>query len=97
MRAGIIMDIEFEFDGRIVKARKGQTIAEALLADGITTFRKTRNGEDRGVFCAMGVCYECRAIVDGTPNTRTCMTQATPGCKVEVQEDARIEVDHEQR
>ncbi len=91
------MEIMFEFDGRPIKAREGQTIAEALLADGITTFRKTRYGEDRGVFCAMGVCFECRAIVDGTPNTRTCMTPATQGCKVKTQEDAGIEVDDEQR
>jgi predicted molibdopterin-dependent oxidoreductase YjgC len=90
------MDIMFEFDGRSVKAREGQTIAEALLASGITTFRKTRHGQDRGVFCAMGVCYECRAIVNGTPNTRTCMTPVTQGCRVMTQEDARIEVDNEQ-
>lgn len=91
----IPMEIIFEFDGRPVKARAGQTIAEALLSNGITAFRKTRNGAERGVYCAMGVCYECRAIVDGTPNTRTCMTTATQGCKVMFQEDARIEVDHE--
>jgi len=90
------MDIIFEFDGRSVKAREGQTIAEALLASGITTVRKTRYGQERGVFCAMGVCYECRAIVNGTPNTRTCMTPVTQGCKVMTQEDARIEVDDEQ-
>ena len=89
-------DFEFEFDGRPVKAREGQSIAEALLDDGITTFRKTRNGEGRGVFCGMGVCFECRAIIDGKPNTRTCMTPATPGCKVRTQEDAQIEVENEQ-
>jgi predicted molibdopterin-dependent oxidoreductase YjgC len=90
-------DLEFEFDGRSVKAREGQSIAEALLDDGITTFRKTRHGEDRGVFCGMGVCFECRAIIDGKPNTRTCMTPATSDCKVKTQEDAQIEVENEQR
>jgi len=90
------MEIMFEFDGRPVKARDGQTIAEALLSNGITTVRKTRNGADRGVYCAMGVCYECRAIVNGTPNTRTCMTTVTQGCKVMTQEDAVIEVADEQ-
>jgi predicted molibdopterin-dependent oxidoreductase YjgC len=87
------MDIVFEFDGKPLKARDGQTIAEALLSNGITTVRKTRKGADRGVYCAIGVCYECRAIVDGTPNTRTCMTPVTQGCKVMTQEDAVIEVD----
>jgi len=90
------MEIMFEFDGRPVKAQEGQTIGEALLANGIATVRKTRKGADRGVYCAMGVCYECRAIVNGTPNTRTCMTLVTQGCKVMTQEDARIEVNDEQ-
>ena len=90
------MEIIFEFDGRPVKAREGQTIAEALLANGITTVRKTRNGAERGVYCAMGVCYECRAMVDGTPNTRICMTSATQGCKILTQEDDGIEVADEQ-
>jgi hypothetical protein len=44
----------------------------------------------------MGVCYECRAIVNGTPNTRICMTPVTQGCKVMTQEDAGIEVNDEQ-
>jgi predicted molibdopterin-dependent oxidoreductase YjgC len=96
MRLKKLMEIMFEFDGRSVKAQEGQTIAEALLTNGITTVRKTRNGADRGVYCAMGVCYECRAIVNGTPNTRTCMTTVTQGCKVTTQEDAGIEVADEQ-
>ena len=96
MRAETAMEIMFEFDGRPVKAQEGQTIGEALLANGIATVRKTRKGADRGVYCAIGVCYECRAIVNGTPNTRTCMTPVTQGCKVMTQEDARIEVNDEQ-
>ena len=90
-----MMDFEFDFEGRSVKARKGQSIAEALLENGVTTFRKTRHGEDRGVFCGVGVCFECRAIIDGKPNTRTCMTPVAPGCKVKIQEDARIEIENE--
>ena len=97
MRIYTTVEIMFEFDNRPVKAQDGQTIAEALLSNGITTLRKTRNGAERGVYCAMGVCYECRAIVDGTPNTRTCMTAVTQGCKVQTQEDDRIEVDDEKR
>lgn len=84
--------IEFEFDGRRMKAHKGQTIAEALLANGVTAFRRTCQNQPRGVFCGMGVCYECRAMVDGNPNVRTCMTPVAPGCKVETQKDDAIEV-----
>lgn len=80
----------FEFDGRQLTARQGQTIAEALLSNGVTTFRKTRFDQPRGVYCGMGICYECRAIVNGSPNVRTCRTPVTPGCRVQLQHDACI-------
>jgi sarcosine oxidase subunit alpha len=86
---------EFEWDGKIIAARRGQTIAEALLANGIRTFRRTVKRAPRGVYCNMGICYECRMIVDGRPNVRTCMTAVTPGCKVAIQNDAQIEVEGE--
>ena len=82
---------EIEVNGNKVAAARGQTIAEVLLGSGVRVLRMTRNQATRGVYCGMGVCYECRMIVDGVPNVRTCMTPATPGCKVITQKDARIE------
>jgi predicted molibdopterin-dependent oxidoreductase YjgC len=79
-------------DGKPLPARSGQSIAEALLENGVVTFRKTVNGEPRGPFCNMGVCFECRMVIDGRPNTRACMTPAAPGCRVRTQNDAAIEV-----
>ena len=81
---------EIEVDGRAISARKGQTIAEALLANGLRGLRMTRKQSPRGVYCGMGICYECRMIVNGIPNVRTCMTPATPGCRIATQDDARI-------
>jgi hypothetical protein len=80
-------------NGRPVPATQGQTIAEAMLANGLRTFRNTRSQSPRGVFCGMGICYECRMIVDGVPNVRTCMTPASPGVRVRVQDDGAIEMD----
>lgn len=81
---------EIEFDGKTVLARSGQTIAEALLANGVRILRMTRKQASRGVYCGMGACYECRMIVNGIPNVRTCVTPATPGCKIATQNDSRI-------
>ena len=81
---------EIEVDGRTLLARKGQTIAEALLANGLRGLRMTRKQSPRGVYCGMGICYECRMIVNGIPNVRTCMTPATPGCRIATQDDSRI-------
>jgi predicted molibdopterin-dependent oxidoreductase YjgC len=83
---------EIEVDGRKVKAKSGQSIAEAMLASGFRVFRKTRNDAPRGFYCGMGVCYECRMIVNGLPNVRTCMTLATPGCKVTTQNETTMKV-----
>ena len=88
------MDIEDKFeievDGKIIIARRRQTIAEALLANGLRGLRMTRKQSPRGVYCGMGICYECRMIVDGIPNVRTCMTMATPGCRLATQDDSKI-------
>jgi sarcosine oxidase subunit alpha len=83
---------EFECDGKKITAKKGQTIAEALLSHGVRVFRRTMNHSPRGVYCNMGICYECRMIVNDMPNVRICMTAATPGCRVVTQIDSEIEV-----
>ena len=82
--------LQFMFDGRAVFARIGQTIAEALLGQGYLTVGRNQHSELRGVFCGMGICYECRAIVNGRPNVRICKTPVTPGCDVRTQWDAQI-------
>lgn len=81
---------EIEVDGKTLLVYSGQTIAEALLANGVRDLRMTRKQSPRGVYCGMGICYECRMIVNGIPNVRTCMTLATPGCRIATQDDSRI-------
>ena len=81
---------EIEVDGKTILACSGQTIAEALLANGVRMLRMTPKQASRGVYCGMGICYECRMIVNGIPNVRTCMTLATPGCRITTQNDSRI-------
>ncbi|MBM4459247.1 MAG: (2Fe-2S)-binding protein [Chloroflexi bacterium] len=71
-------------DGRPVAAHAGETVAAVLLAAGIRIFRRTaQRGEPRGVFCGIGVCYECLVTVDGAANTRACVTVVAPGMVIE--------------
>ena len=66
-------------DGRPVSVLAGETVAAVLLAEGIRVFRHTeKRGEPRGVFCGMGICYECLVTVDGVPNMRACVTPVSP-------------------
>jgi len=72
-------------DGRPVIAYEGESVAALLLAEGITATRVTRGGEPRGVYCGMGVCFDCLVVVDGVPNTRACVTWVRDGMNVERQ------------
>lgn len=63
------------FEGRAVEARRGETLAAALSAAGELELRETRLGARRGIFCGMGVCQDCRVVVDGRHGQRACMTR----------------------
>lgn len=75
-------------DGDRVRAYPGETVAGALLAAGHRAWRRTRNnGEARGLFCGMGVCFDCMVTVDGRPHVRVCVTPVEDGMVVETQRE----------
>jgi predicted molibdopterin-dependent oxidoreductase YjgC len=77
----------FTFDGRTLPALPGQTVAAALWSSGVTSWRTTRDtGDPRGVFCGIGVCFDCLVTVDGRPNQRACLIPVEPGTEVRTQE-----------
>lgn len=72
-------NVSFSFEGQLIEAMQGMSIAAALLVNGITTFRQTAVGQaDRGPFCLMGTCYECVVMVDGV-HVQACMTLVRAG------------------
>ncbi len=74
-------------DDREVEALPGHTIAAVLWRAGIVSWRYTRGGgRPRGVFCGIGVCFDCLVTVNGRPNQRACLTPARPGDVVRTQE-----------
>lgn len=76
----------FQFDGRPITAYPGETIGAALLAAGIVTLRTTRHrGRPRGLFCGIGVCFDCLVVVDGIPNQQACLAPARAGALVRTQ------------
>ncbi|GHE08609.1 (2Fe-2S)-binding protein [Streptomyces alanosinicus] len=75
------------FDDRPVPALPGQTVAAALWAAGVTAWRSTRGaGRPRGVFCGIGVCFDCLVSVNGRPNRRACLVPVQPGDVIRTQE-----------
>jgi len=70
-------------DGEPVQAYLGETVAAALIAhSGSLALRTTHGGSARGLYCGMGVCFDCLVAVDGVPNTRACMTWVRNGMKI---------------
>ena len=82
--------LSITIDGVSLSVQPGQTIAQVLLASGRMDCRMAPGGDVRGIFCGMGICGECRMIVDGVPNVRICQTIVRDGMVVCRQGDANI-------
>ncbi len=77
----------FSFDGAPVPFRDGQSVGAALIAAGVISVRRTRRyGRPRGLFCGIGVCFDCLLRIDGAPNQRACLVAAGPGMMVQTQD-----------
>ena len=82
-------DRSFRFDGRPIRYVEGQSIGAALTAAGVRSWRTTRvGGRPRGLFCGIGVCFDCLVEVDGRPDQRACLVPARPGAVIRTQEGA---------
>jgi sarcosine oxidase, subunit alpha len=76
-------EIEFIWRGTKLKAHAGETIASALIANGIRIFGSHhRDGSPQGIFCANGQCAQCLVIANGRP-VKSCMELVTPGLNVD--------------
>jgi hypothetical protein len=67
-----------------VQLETGSVVSAALLKAGVPC-RTSVSGEPRTALCGMGICFECRAIVNGTPHRRTCQLICRDGMVVETQ------------
>ena len=69
--------IEVTIDGQKTQAFDGELVSTVLQAEGIVIFsRKHTTGQPCGVYCGMGVCYECLVTINGINNIRACQTFA---------------------
>lgn len=73
--------VEVSIDGKRVTVIAGTTIAAAMSA-AEQACRKSEGGELRTALCGMGICFECRAMVNGNPHMRTCQATCKPGMDI---------------
>ena len=78
--------INFQFEDESLIANTGQSVAAALLANQKRVMRETRIAEKpRGIFCGVGVCFDCLVVIDDLPNQRSCITEIKEGMVIAVQ------------
>ena len=82
--------LAFDFEGETFEARAGDSVAAALLANGVLVFRATPvTGASRSPWCLIGNCHECLVEIDGEPNRQACMIEIRAGVRVRRQRGAR--------
>ncbi|WP_394213815.1 (2Fe-2S)-binding protein [Brachybacterium vulturis] len=76
--------VRLTVDGTPLTVPAHRTVAAALMLEGEDAGWRTtrRTGEQRGLFCGIGVCFDCLATVDGRRGQRTCLVEVADGMDV---------------
>ena len=76
--------IQVTIDQKPMTVAAGSTVAVAIALAGLNC-RTSVTGEPRGPLCAMGICFECRATVNGIAHSRTCQLLCEPAMDIRTQ------------
>ena len=78
-------EIALKVNGISVSVPNGATVAVAVML-ARQSCRSSVCGEPRGPLCGMGICFECRVTINGTPHCRSCQILCEPAMEVTSQE-----------
>ncbi len=73
--------VRLRVDGTEVSVAAGSSVAAAVAHAGSST-RTSCSGMRRAPLCGMGICFECRATVDGVAQQRTCLMPVAEAMEV---------------
>jgi len=91
-RHNIIDLVSFWFEEREVLANRGDSVAAALLAAGISQVRRSPvSGSARAPFCMIGNCYECLVEIKGQGVIQACLIEVAEGMQVRMTPDTHFE------
>ena len=77
--------LELTLNGVRVTVPDGATVAVAMMIAGMDC-RTSVHGEPRSALCGMGICFECRVVINGRPHCRSCQILCEPGMDVRTNE-----------
>lgn len=69
-------------DGELITMPAGSMVSAAILKAGVSSFRNSVTGEPRGPLCGMGICFECRVMIDFETHCRSCQTLCQNGMDI---------------
>jgi D-hydroxyproline dehydrogenase subunit gamma len=78
--------VRLQINGKYVEVPEGTSVAAAIERAGVFHFRRSVSGQPRAPLCGMGICMECRVIINGRPFVRTCQALCREG--MDIQTDA---------
>lgn len=68
-------------NGASITVAQGTTVAAALMIAGAPC-RISVTGEARAPLCGIGICFECRAEIDGIAHRRSCQIVCQRGMQI---------------
>lgn len=71
--------INIQINGKTHQVEPGISVAAALARCGQLSTRVSVSGEKRAPLCGMGVCQECRVMIDQRLHQLACQTMCTQG------------------
>ena len=72
-------------NGKPITVPAEATVAVAMVMAGIAC-RESVSRERRGPLCGMGICFECRAVINGKPHCRSCQVLCMAGMEIRTDE-----------
>jgi D-hydroxyproline dehydrogenase subunit gamma len=77
----MLSQVAVKVNGAPVSVPLGATVAVAVAIAG-QACRTSVTGEARGALCGMGICFECRVVIDGNLHCRSCQILCEPAMEV---------------
>lgn len=79
-------DITIFFNGQPLQCCASDSVAAALLAHQVHSFRTTPvSGTDRKPYCMIGNCFDCLVVIDGVSDCQSCLIPVRDGMDVRSQ------------